>query len=57
MYPGFEMEGKTFGQYILKNKPGAKVGVHYQNDDYGKDFLAGLKSVLGEDQGCVRGCI
>jgi branched-chain amino acid transport system substrate-binding protein len=48
MYPGFEMEGKTFGQYILKNKPGAKVGVLYQNDDYGKDFLVGLKSVLGD---------
>jgi branched-chain amino acid transport system substrate-binding protein len=48
MYPGFEMEGKTFGQYILKNKPDAKVAVLYQNDDYGKDFLAGLKSVLGD---------
>jgi branched-chain amino acid transport system substrate-binding protein len=48
MYPGFEMEGKTFGQYILKNKPGAKVGVLYQNDDYGKDFLVGLKSALGD---------
>jgi branched-chain amino acid transport system substrate-binding protein len=48
MYPGFEMEGRTFGQYILKHKPGAKVGVLYQNDDYGKDFLTGLKAVLGE---------
>src|SRR5258708_2042095 len=48
MYPGFEMEGKTFGQYILRHKPGAKVGVLYQNDDYGKDFLVGLKSVLGD---------
>ena len=48
MYPGFEMEGKTFGQYIVKHKPGAKVGVLYQNDDYGKDFLVGLKSVLGD---------
>jgi ABC-type branched-subunit amino acid transport system substrate-binding protein len=48
MYPGFEMEGKTFGQYILKHKPSAKVGVLYQNDDYGKDFLVGLKSVLGD---------
>ena len=48
MYPGFEMEGKTFGQYILKNKPDAKVGVLYRNDDYGKDFLVGLKSTLGD---------
>src|SRR5229473_379497 len=48
MYPGFEMEGKTFGQYILKNKPDAKVAVLYQNDDYGKDFLTGLKAALGD---------
>ena len=48
MYPGFEMEGKTFGQYILKHKPSAKIGVLYQNDDYGKDFLVGLKSALGD---------
>jgi branched-chain amino acid transport system substrate-binding protein len=48
MYPGFEMEGKTFGQYILKHKPAAKIGVLYQNDDYGKDFLVGLKAGLGD---------
>src|SRR3982075_3599811 len=48
MYPGFEMEGKTFGQYILKHKRNAKVGVLYQNDDYGKDFLVGLRAALGE---------
>ena len=48
MYPGFEMEGKTFGQYILKHKPAAKIGVLYQNDDYGKDFLVGLKAALGD---------
>jgi branched-chain amino acid transport system substrate-binding protein len=48
MYPGFEMEGRTFGQYILKNKPDAKIAVLYQNDDYGKDFVVGLKSALGD---------
>ena len=48
MYPGFEMEGRTFGQYILKHKPNAKIAVLYQNDDYGKDFLTGLKSALGD---------
>lgn len=47
MYPGFEMEGRTFGEYILKHKPDGKIGVLYQNDDYGKDFLTGLKSGLG----------
>lgn len=46
MYPGFEMEGRTFGEYIVKTKPDAKIAVLYQNDDYGKDFLTGLKSAL-----------
>jgi branched-chain amino acid transport system substrate-binding protein len=46
MYPGFEMEGRTFGQYLLKNRPDARIAVLYQNDDYGKDFLVGLKSVI-----------
>src|SRR5437868_11072796 len=45
-YPGFEMEGQIFGKYILKNLPNAKVAVLYQNDDYGKDFLAGLKAAF-----------
>jgi branched-chain amino acid transport system substrate-binding protein len=49
LYPAFEMEGKTFGSFILRTKPGAKIAVLYQNDDYGKDFLTGLKSVLGID--------
>lgn len=48
MYPGFEMEGRTFGQYILNHKPNAKIGVLYQNDDFGKDFLTGLKAGLGD---------
>jgi len=48
MYPGFEMEGKTFGQYILKHRPAARIAVLYQNDDYGKDFLVGLKAALGD---------
>src|ERR1700677_620971 len=46
MYPAFEMEGKTFGKYIIKSKPEAKIAVLYQNDDYGKDFLTGLKAAL-----------
>lgn len=45
-YPGFEMEGQIFGKYILKNLPNAKVAVLYQNDDYGKDFLTGLKAAF-----------
>ena len=48
-YPAFQMEGATFGKYILKNMPNAKIAVLYQNDDYGKDFLTGLKDALGSD--------
>src|SRR5215470_13571917 len=47
-YPPFEMEGATFGKFIVKNKPNAKIAVLYQNDDYGKDYLTGLKAGLGD---------
>jgi branched-chain amino acid transport system substrate-binding protein len=43
-YPG---EGKIYGRYINKNIPGAKVGVLYQNDAFGKNYLAGLRVGLG----------
>jgi branched-chain amino acid transport system substrate-binding protein len=48
-YPPFEMEGATFGKFILKKMPNAKIAVLYQNDDYGKDYLAGFKNALGTD--------
>jgi branched-chain amino acid transport system substrate-binding protein len=47
-YPPFEMEGATFGKFIAKNMPNAKIAVLYQNDDYGKDYLAGFKRGLGD---------
>jgi branched-chain amino acid transport system substrate-binding protein len=43
-YPG---EAKVYAKYILKNKPGARIGVLYQNDAYGQNYLAGLKAGLG----------
>jgi branched-chain amino acid transport system substrate-binding protein len=43
-YPG---EAKLYAKYIVKNKPHAKIGVLYQNDAYGKNYLAGLKRGLG----------
>ena len=48
-YPAFEMEGATFGNFIVNKMPNAKIAVLYQNDDYGKDYLAGLKRALGTD--------
>jgi branched-chain amino acid transport system substrate-binding protein len=48
LYPDFETEGRVVAKYILKTKPDAKIGVLYQNDDYGKDYLKGLRAGLGE---------
>jgi ABC-type branched-subunit amino acid transport system substrate-binding protein len=48
LYPDFETEGRVIAKYILKTKPDAKIGVLYQNDDYGKDYLKGLRTGLGE---------
>src|SRR5207249_3727565 len=36
-----------YAKYLLKNKPGAKIAILYQNDDYGKDLLKGVKDGLG----------
>jgi ABC-type branched-subunit amino acid transport system substrate-binding protein len=48
LYPDFETEGRVVAKYLLKNRPNAKIGVLYQNDDYGKDYLRGLRAGLGE---------
>jgi ABC-type branched-subunit amino acid transport system substrate-binding protein len=46
--PSYRVEARIFAKYILKNKPGAKVAVFYANDDFGKDYVAGLKDVFGD---------
>jgi branched-chain amino acid transport system substrate-binding protein len=46
--PNYFVEGRIYGQYILKNHPSAKVGILYQNDDLGKDYLNGIKAGLGD---------
>ena len=46
--PSYRVEARIFAKYILKEKPNAKVAVFYQNDDFGKDYVAGLKEVFGE---------
>jgi branched-chain amino acid transport system substrate-binding protein len=45
--PNYQTEGTIYAQHILKNTPNAKIGVLYQNDDYGKDYLKGFKDGLG----------
>jgi ABC-type branched-subunit amino acid transport system substrate-binding protein len=46
-YPPYAQEGKIYGAYIVKELPAAKIGVIYQNDDFGKDYLRGFKEGLG----------
>ena len=46
--PNYRAEGTIYGRYVAKTSPKARVGVLYQNDDYGKDLLAGLTRGLGK---------
>jgi ABC-type branched-subunit amino acid transport system substrate-binding protein len=45
--PSYQSETQIYAKYLLKEKPDAKIAVLYQNDDYGKDYLKGLKDGLG----------
>jgi branched-chain amino acid transport system substrate-binding protein len=46
--PNYQSEGRIYATFILKEKPDGKIGVLYQNDDFGKDYLKGLKDGLGD---------
>jgi branched-chain amino acid transport system substrate-binding protein len=46
--PSYATEARIYGRYILEHKPDAKIAVLFQNDDYGKDYLSGLKDGLGD---------
>src|SRR6185295_728102 len=46
--PNYQTEAQIYAQYILKEKPNAKIAILYQNDDYGKDYVKGLKDGLGD---------
>ncbi|HEY0328922.1 MAG TPA: ABC transporter substrate-binding protein [Rhodopseudomonas sp.] len=46
--PAYQSEGRIYAAYLLKEKPDARIAVLYQNDDFGKDFLKGLKDGLGD---------
>jgi branched-chain amino acid transport system substrate-binding protein len=45
--PSYQLEAKTYAEHLLKKRPNAKAAVLYQNDDFGKDYLKGLKDTLG----------
>ena len=46
--PNYQTEGRVYAAHMLKNTPDAKVGILYQNDDYGKDYLKGFEDALTE---------
>ena len=45
--PNYQSESRIYAKYILKEMPNAKIAILYQNDDYGKDYVKGLKDGLG----------
>jgi branched-chain amino acid transport system substrate-binding protein len=51
--PNYQSEARIYAQHILKTKPGAKIAVLYQNDDYGKDYLKGFHDGLGDKKGMI----
>ena len=46
--PSYRVEARIYSRYILNNLPNAKIGVLYQNDDFGEDYLVGLREALGD---------
>jgi len=46
--PSYRTEAQVYAKYILANKPDGKLAVLYQNDDFGKDYVTGLRDVLGD---------
>ena len=46
--PAYQTEGRIYAKYLLREKPDAKIAIMYQNDDFGKDLLKGLKDGLGD---------
>jgi branched-chain amino acid transport system substrate-binding protein len=46
--PSYQLEGRTYGRHIATHHPDGKIAVLYQNDDFGKDLLKGLKDGLGD---------
>jgi branched-chain amino acid transport system substrate-binding protein len=46
--PSYRFEARIYARYILKTQPDAKIAVLYQNDDFGKDYLIGLREGLGD---------
>jgi branched-chain amino acid transport system substrate-binding protein len=46
--PNYQSEGRIYAKYLLEKHPNGKIGILYQDDDYGKDYVKGLKDGLGD---------
>lgn len=46
--PTYRGESRAYATYVLKEHPNAKIGILYQNDDLGRDYIQGLKDILGD---------
>ena len=46
--PSYRVEARIFAKYILKEKPNGRIAIFYANDDFGKDYVLGIKEVLGD---------
>src|SRR3546814_8484643 len=47
-HPNYQSEGRIYAKYLQEHKPDAKIAILFQNDDYGKDYVKGLKDGLGD---------
>jgi len=55
LQPDYQSEAKVYAKDIIQNHPNAKIGVLFQNDDFGKDYLTGLTAGLGSNSGWIVG--
>jgi branched-chain amino acid transport system substrate-binding protein len=53
--PDYVAEGRSYAKWIVQNAPNAKIAIFYQNDDYGKDYLNGIKEGLGSKSSLIVG--
>jgi branched-chain amino acid transport system substrate-binding protein len=51
--PGYQSEARIYAKYLLKEKPDARIAILFQNDDFGKDYLKGLKDGLGANRSMI----
>ena len=52
--PSYQVEARIYAAYILKHYPGKTIGLIYQNDDFGKDYVIGLKEGLGDKVSMIK---